>query len=381
MDFAHAGDPVLTITVATSVTAVSSIWHELEEYGVSTPYQSLDWYDSWMRIVAPCEGEAPLILVAFDRRGRAVLLLPLVLRRRFSANIASFAGNKHANFHMPLFRSDVTFTRPALDHIFTEAARLRPDIDLFALDAQPAFWNGMANPLVGTKARPYTATATVLTLRSDPERLFFESLTADRRRRLRANDRKFHRFGIAYRRAVSAAEIHQALSSFSAHKTPWFLTRGLTNPFTPNVIAFIADLAIRSKVEIHCLATEHGSNLAVAATLTAGNRTSLLLISYDATSLFAAYSPGIRLIRDIIANGCNRGLSEFDFGLGEATYKTSFGAKSEPTYIDLRPQTYRGELAAALIKAEHKAKAVMKAHPRVLATVLRSRQKLCPLGG
>lgn len=332
-------------------------------------------------MVSPLCGETPLIITAFDNVGRATLLLPLVLRSRFSARVASFPGGKHANFNMPLFRRDVTFTTDALERLFAEAIRMRPDIDLFAFDALPASWNGAANPLVTVDARPHTAAASVLPLVLDPQQLFDRTLTADRRRKLRANDRKLYQSGVAFRRAVSPTEITQALAAFLVHKTPWFLARGLANPFQqPGVIAFFADLSMgpKSGLEIHCLHAEDGAIVAVAATIVGPDRASLMFVSYDATSPVAAHSPGTKLVREVIADACCRGLAVFDFGLGEAAYKTSFGAQPEPTYVTLRPHTLRGRLAAALIEGQRRTKTVVKAHPNLMAEFLRWKRLFPP---
>lgn len=377
----NTSDPIVTVSVETDLDAVSSIWRDLQSFGVSSPYQCHAWYAAWTRMVSPLCGETPLIITAFDNVGQATLLLPLVLRSRFSARVASFPGGKHANFKMPLFRRDVTFTTDALERLFAEVVRIRPDIDLFVFDALPASWNGTANPLVTVNACRHPAAASVLPLVLNPQQLFDRTLTADRRRKLRANDRKLSQSGVAFRRAVSPTEIRQALAAFLAHKAPWFLARGLANPFQqPGVMAFFAHLAMgpESGLEIHCLHAENGAIVAVAATIVGPDRASLMFVSYDATSPVAAHSPGTKLVREIIADVCGRGLAVFDFGLGEAAYKASFGAQPEPTYVALRPHSLRGRLAAALIEGQRRTKAVLKTHPNLLTKLLRWKRLFPP---
>lgn len=383
VEVVDSNDPVAAVSIMSDLDSVAPIWLELERQGASTPYQSFAWYEAWMRVVAPGRGETPLIIVAFDDKGEATLLLPLVLRCRCFAHVASFAGGKHANFNMPLVRPDVTFTKAALDRLFLELVRLRPDIDLFAFDALPASWNGADNPLVAASARPHTAPASVLSLMPDPRQLFDMTSTAGRKRKLRAIDRKFDQSGVTFRRAASKGEIGQALDAFSSHKVPWFLARGLPNPFEPCVLAFFADLAMhpRSPLQIHGLYSPDDAIVAVTATLVANGRASLMFVSYDASSPLAAHSPGTKLVREVILEACSRGLASFDFGLGEAAYKTSFGATLEPSYVVLRSQTLRGELVAWGIEGKRRLKMSLKAHPRLLGTLLRWSKALPSLGG
>ena len=373
-------DPVATVSIATDLdTAILNTWRELEQCGASTPYQSLAWYQTWARTVGGLVCETPFIITAHDEYGRATLLLPLVLRSRASIRIASFAGGKHSNFNSPLLRADVAFTADAVERLAAAVTRLRPSVDLFALDALPATWDGIVNPLVGRRSHPHTAAASVLDLDPDPERLFSTHLSADRRRKTRASDRRLAKVGVAMHHVTSHLDIDRALRAFDDHKASWFVSRGLRNPFNdPGTTAFFAELAQQpdSGAEIHSLLGDDGAIVAVAATITRQRRASLMFVSHDAASPLAAYSPGTKLIREIIADACRRGLKTFDFGLGEASYKVSLGARSEPSYVTFLPLTARGRLAAVLLDARRRAKVALKRHPRLLAALLRVRRSL-----
>lgn len=362
-------DPVVSVSVVSALdSTTSALWRELERSGACTPYQSLAWYDSWTRNVAKPRGEALVIVAAFDGEGRVTLLLPLVLRSRFSVRIGSFAGGKHANFNMPLVRRDVAFTPNAMTYLFAAVNRLRPDIDLLVFDALPSGWDGVANPLILAGSRPHTAAASMLDLILTSEHLTTHP------RKLKARNRKFVRAGITLRRARSPEDVDRALTAFLAHKRPWFAGRGLRNPFEQReVIQFFTDLASRpeSGAEIHFLQGADDSIVAVAATLVRQRQASLMFVSYDPASPLAAHSPGMKLIRDVLADARHRGLAVFDFGLGEATYKSSLGARSEATYATFAPLTSKGCTAAMLFEVQRRGKIAAKAYPRLLATVLR----------
>jgi CelD/BcsL family acetyltransferase involved in cellulose biosynthesis len=375
-------DPVAAVSIATDLNpSIVAAWHELEQAGASTPYQSIAWYETWTRIIGGPRSETPFIITARDENGRVTLLLPLVLRSRGSIRIASFAGGKHSNFNAPLFRTDVVFTEDAVERFFAAVARLWPAVDLLAIDALPATWNGLANPLVGRRSRAHTAAASLLDLDPDPERLFATYLSADRRRKARASARRLAKVGVAMHHVTSRLDIDRALRAFVDHKAAWFASRGLTNPFeTPGMTAFFTELASQpaSGVEIYSLHGDDGIVIAVAGTITRQHRVSLMFVSHDAASPLAAHSPGTKLIREIIADACRGGLKMFDFGLGEASYKVSLGARSELSYVTFLPLTVRGRLAAVLLDARRRAKVALKRHPRLLAALLRVRRSLLP---
>lgn len=173
--------PITTVEVETNIAAVAGSWRQLEEQGVSTPYQSLAWFTAWTQSVSPSRGETPLIIIASDEQGRPTLLLPLVVRSRLGLRVASFAGSKHTNFNMPLTRSDVALTPAAVEHLLARAARLRR-VDVFLFEALPLAWEGISNPLVSKASRPHTASASCLVLS--------DSVTALQSRKLRSRDRK-----------------------------------------------------------------------------------------------------------------------------------------------------------------------------------------------
>ena len=371
-------NPVATVSVANALDEhIAATWRELERSGLSTPYQSLDWYAAWLNTVAGISAETPLIILARDGTDRATLLLPLVLSSRSPVRIAKFAGDKHSNFNLPLLCSGVAFTPADVARLFDLTALLRPDIDLFVLDALPRTWGGIVNPLVGPAARMHTAQASVLILNAEPKSQDTTNLTAERRRKLRRNDRKFESFGVRLQRATSTAEIDRALGAFVAHKIPWFLARGLPNSFgQPRLVEFFADLVSRPNAgaEIYCLTAPDERIIAVAAILATSRRASLMFVSFDAASPYAAFSPGLKLVREIVKEASRHHLSEFDFGLGEAPYKDSLGAGSQQVFVDIRPLTAKGSFAATIIEGRRRSKIFLKQHPTFLATLMRLRR-------
>lgn len=159
-------DPVARVEATTDVSDVASVWQEFESGGTATPYQSVSWFVAWLCTAASARRETPVLVIAYDEEGTPTLLLPLVVSTRLGLTIARFAGAKHANVNMPLLGAGVAFDRADVHRLFTAVACLRPEIDLFVLEAMPVAWEGVTNPLIGYGTRQYTAQAMLVTLPS-----------------------------------------------------------------------------------------------------------------------------------------------------------------------------------------------------------------------
>lgn len=358
---------------------VAPKWRELERIGTAPPYQRLAWFTTWIRTAGAERGEAPLIIAAYDDEDRVTLLLPLVVRSRLGLNVASFPGGKHANFNMPLLRPGLSLCAAQVEWLLSEVSRLRPNLDLLVLEAMPPAWESINNPLVGSSARPHSASASLL---SSSGR---EGLNASaRRRKERWRDRQMLQHGaVIVHRATSVTETTRSLAAFAAQKAEWCKTRGVVNPFrVPGVLAFFNALAVEptSGFELHSL-TVGDAEAAVAGILLGRTRASLMFVSYDTASPVAAYSPGIRLIQAVIADTRRRGFAEFDFGLGEAGYKARFGAHLEPSAVLIRPLTPRGWVGALLVEGKRRTKIVVKRQPWLAGLIqrLRSRKRAASL--
>ncbi len=358
------------------VAAAAGAWRELTGAGVSSPYQSSAWFAAWTG--GEARGKTPFIALVRDDRGRAVLLLPLIVTRSFGIGVARFAGGKHANFNAPPRARDYTPSEADLASVFAAVARLRPDVDLLALDAMPEAWNGSANPLVGRAARPHSSRGWCVDL-TPAER----PLRGVRRRKREWQDRQLALGGrVVTRVAQSPDDVVRALGAFADHKIDWFAARRLPNPFRDDhIMAALARLAgdPASGCELRTLEVG-GAVVAVTGTLFGARRASLMFVSYDARAAAASASPGTRLIRDAMSEARRRGLAAFDFGLGEAAYKARLGAKPEAVFSLLQPLTRRGAVAARGLALLRVAKIAAKRHARLVSMLQRLRTAMAGRG-
>src|SRR5690242_15621431 len=87
---------IARVDIIDDLRQAEPVWRRLEQSGrFCTPYQRFDLLSAWQRHVGECEGVAPFIVIARDRDGEPLLLLPLGVTRAGGVRIASFPGGKH----------------------------------------------------------------------------------------------------------------------------------------------------------------------------------------------------------------------------------------------------------------------------------------------
>src|SRR6476620_10819690 len=103
----------------TSHRAAKPDWLELERNCLATPYQHCALVSCWFEYLGKAAGVTPHIVVGEDETGRALFLLPLGRERIGPLTVARFAGGKHSNSNLGLWRRDYapTVTRADLDRI------------------------------------------------------------------------------------------------------------------------------------------------------------------------------------------------------------------------------------------------------------------------
>ena len=104
---------VAHVDIIGELDCAETIWRGFEtRQALATPYQRFDLLSAWQRQVGERDGAVPFIVVARDSEHNPVLLLPLILRRKYGVRTAAFMGGKHTTFNMALcdraFASEAT---------------------------------------------------------------------------------------------------------------------------------------------------------------------------------------------------------------------------------------------------------------------------------
>ncbi|QIJ74454.1 GNAT family N-acetyltransferase [Methylobacterium sp. NI91] len=335
----------LTAEVFSDLAAAEGLWRALEADPavLMTPYQRFDWVAAYCAAGIDA-GEATRILVLRDGLGRARVLLPLTVGRRGPLRVARVIGDRHANFHMPLFASREAAAMPAEDltAALTDAGRAA-GIDAFVFRNQPRFWDGTPNPLAGG-GLPAPSDAYGMLLGPDAEATLRRVFSGDTRKKLRAKERKLVEFlgAIEHRVAGTPEAAAEIQAAFYAQKAARFADLGIADPYADAAVRrFIATATATAPgatpaIEVHALvASESGRILATFGGAVDGARFCGMWTSFDTDPELGRFSPGEILLHRLVGDQAARGRRALDLGVGEAGYK----AKTCDETIELVEQT------------------------------------------
>lgn len=374
----------LVAEMAHDLASVETTWRALESDSAAlmTPYQRFDWVAAY----ATAEVEAGsdlLVLILKDEAARPRLLIPLAVERVGPLRIARVVGDRHANFHMPLFASrEAAALRPEqLAEALVQAGR-KAGIDAFRFANQPRFWDGVPNPL-SDRGLPAPSDAYGLLLGPDAEATLRRVFSGDARKKVRAKERKLvEALGpVRHRIAATSAEAAAIQSAFYAQKASRFAALGIADPYAdPAVRRFIASATAPGSegrgpaIEVHSLETENGRVLATFGGAVDGNRFCGMWTSFDTDPELGRFSPGEILLHRLIGDQSARGRRALDLGVGEASYKAKICDETIELVESLMPVSAGGHLFAAAAGALVRLKHRIKHSPRLFAVAIRVRR-------
>ncbi len=352
--------PFSTVEIHREPRAIVDEWRGLAATAPASPYQSPDWLLPWIETVGAESGLAPLIVLARDREGRAVALLPFGVRRRGGLEVASFLGAKDSNFNMALFGPGPAWTGEAIRGLLAAGAA-GAGIDLFALRNQPHEWQGVANPLAGLPHQPSPSFAYKATLAADPELFLRGRLSRDTRKKVRQKSNRLRALG-----PVSLAESHtpgdaaELLDAFVAQRRARNAASGLAVDELEGLRRFL-DRTVGADGPVRFYGLRCGDRIvATLAGTRAAGRFCGMLTSFDADPEIARTSPGELLLSEVMKLHCASGYATFDLGIGEARYKESYCPEVQPLFDSLVGVTPRGRLFAQAEAARLQLKRTVK---------------------
>jgi CelD/BcsL family acetyltransferase involved in cellulose biosynthesis len=370
---------IARVDIMRDLGAAAPAWRSLEQAGgFCTPYQRFDLLSAWQRNVGEREGVTPFIVVARDREGKPLLLLPLGVSRAGGARVASFLGGKHATFNMALWDRDfaTSATKADIDALI-DSIRARADADVLALAQQPQRWLDLANPFAQLKGQPSVNDCPLLKM--TPGAAPQSRISNSFRRRLKGKERKLQtQPGYRTHLAADDADIRRLLDWFFTVKPQRMAAQQLPNVFAdPGIEEFVRDACTAKlsngghAIDIHALECDD-EVIAIFAGVADGHRFSMMFNTYTLSGN-AKYSPGLILMRDIIDYYAARGFTSLDLGIGSDDYKRLFCKDDEPLFDSFVPLTLRGHVAAAGLSTLARAKRLVKQTPALMQMAQRIR--------
>ncbi len=339
------------VDVLTDPSLALEAWRELEAIAPISPFQTSGFLLPWIGTEGRAAGIVPFLVLAYDRHGRVLALLPLGVRRSPFMRVAGFLGGKQCNYNMGLFRPGPVWRPTDIVALFRAAAAASPlRVDMFALLDQPHQWQAIPNPLALWPGQPSPSFSHRAVLPADPDAFFDARHSNHARKLLRTKRNRLDAVGaVSHRVARSAHEIDEILSTHLAQKASKLAAAGVRASLdSPARRAFLQQASQPSPegaaaLELHAL---HCGERIVATFggLAHAGHFSGMLISHDAELAYARNSPGDLLLASVIRMKCLEGFGSFDLGVGEARYKETYCPVPDPLFDSFFPLTPVGRL-------------------------------------
>ncbi|WP_439575303.1 GNAT family N-acetyltransferase [Phreatobacter sp.] len=369
------------VRILDSFAAAAPLWTALQQLCPHSGYQLFAWQEAFQRHLG---GTRSLCLAAIhDPLGAPLGLMPLSIERRQGLGLARFIGGSHVNFSMGLWRPDAGRVLGAAGaaSVLGQIAQAAPSrIDLFALTGQPHVWEGVDNPLAALSHRPSPSFGYGLDLDADAEAVLARVVSPNSRRKMRKKERNLAEIGpVAFTVAGTPSDIQRLADLFLVWKAERFRALGIHNVFAePGMRSFILDAAgaglgqADPALEL-CALTVAGEPVAIFGGTIARGRYSGMFNAM-APGDIQKDSPGELLLHHLVRYCCERGLTVFDLGAGEAQYKQNLCDRVEPLFDQFIAVTWRGQLATRAMAARAAAKREVKQSPTLWAIVQRFRR-------
>lgn len=357
-----------------------NVWRMLETSPGTSIHQTYDWARAWRHVP---NGGMVVLLVCLD--GKPAALLPLEIVRKAGFRIAQFAGTAHSNLNTPLYSAEFLLAADAamIDELVETLQALAMPADLVVLDKLRPQVAGRPQPLLALPHILSQNPTFQLPLLADFDATLRQVNAKRRRKKFRQSERRLEALG-GYRH-IEAGDDETAgrlLDIFFAQKAVRLTEQGLRDVFSdPGVgdafrqLASFSANAGRPPLRLHGLTIGNGGEervLAVAGLTEIGGHVTCQFGSVDDRTAPDA-SAGELLFHLMIEQANGRGMTVFDFGVGDQRYKRSWCPVMTEHAIVHVPLNGRGQVAAGLLATTVRLKRLVKTSPRLMALAHRLR--------
>jgi CelD/BcsL family acetyltransferase involved in cellulose biosynthesis len=372
--------------------AAESVWREVQATGQCTVFQTFEWLSTWQRHIGVLTGAMPCIVIGCDTQGRPLLLLPLAIERSGLARELTWFGSDLCDYNAPLLAAGVADRLEAAafmalwDRIIAKLqADPRSQHDLIRLEKMPPLVGTGRNPMLALPANLNPSGSYITPLRGNWDDFYKAKRSSATRRRDRSKRNRLSESGEV--KLVSSETAEDALSTLSIlveQKTTIFARHGINNLFArAGHLDFYRDIV--SNPATRDLA--HVSRLNVGAETAATNlglvfagRYHHVLASYTSGPL-GHWGPGAAHLNDLLRYAIERGLTAFDFTIGDERYKRDWCDDVQTLYDHVAVARWRGALVAGPAMMMARIKRAIKQTPMLWAMVVKGRAVVAMLRG
>ncbi|HEX8047923.1 GNAT family N-acetyltransferase [Rhizobium sp.] len=371
------------IEVFDSMAPLEAEWRALERDDLASLHQSYDWCAAWTETSGH-----QLAIVHGSFNGRTALILPLEIIRARGVRRAEFIGAHHSNINTGLFSAEFLETAAGGITASQQAEivqALRGKADLMLLRNVPVTWRGRTSPLASLTAVENQNHAFQLPFLGPFEATLKQVNAKRRRKKFKHQSRILDDKG-GYEHVIAGPDQQDALLDlFFRQKAVRFKAAGLPDVFRDastqsalhRLLAHKDVGGSNTTLEMHALRLkgEHEGHIpAIAALSRKGDHVICQFASIDET-LVPEASPGELLFWLMIEGLHREDVALFDFGIGDQGYKRSWCPMETVQHDLILPISAIGHVAAFAQRGMTRAKAAIKANPRLYGLIQRWRAR------
>ncbi|KWV59376.1 cellulose biosynthesis protein CelD [Rhizobium altiplani] len=371
------------ITVLDSLAPLEAVWRALDRDNLNSLHQGYDWCMAWTKSFG-----RQLSIVWGRIGGETAFILPLEITSFHGFRTARFIGADHSNINTGLFSTRFIELADNLEPqklAMSLRRALAGRTDLLLLQNVPLEWRGRRNPLALLPMVQNQNHAYQLPLLDKMESTLQQVNAKGRRKRFRAQLRRFEALGgFDYISSGTPDEQHQLLDRFFEQKRERLKALGLPDVFAdPETKAFLhGAIDIRDRdgrmvgLEMHAirLKGEHSGRIAALAGLSRkGDHIICQFTAFD-ESAAPETSPGEFLFWQMVAAQHGKGVRLFDFGLGDQRYKRSWAPVKTEHHDVVLPLSLRGSVGALMHRAITRGKGFIKSQQKLYVVAQRLRR-------
>lgn len=359
------------ITIHSDLAGIEPAWRSFEAQAATTLFQQFDYLSAWFRHIGSRSRVTPAVVVL--RTGGSIrAILPLAVERGRTFRKLTWLGQEFCDYLCPLMSAEFAALEPAaLRALWREIVSLLQSHPRFRHDwvefrRMPAAVEDARNPMLALPTVPHASSAYSTALAAPWEEFYRSRRTGKARKQDRSKLARLAEFGeVSLAEPETPADIERMLHTLFEQKSEALDGKGITDLFAaPGRREFFLDLATnpRTRGLVHVSALQVGPSLAaINLGFAFRQRYALFLVSYDRS--LARLSPGVIHLNKLIERAIKRGMTEFDFLVGEQRLKLEWTDRETPLHDHLATSSWRGCLPAAAAIVGARVKRTIKQTP------------------
>jgi CelD/BcsL family acetyltransferase involved in cellulose biosynthesis len=372
------------LSIHDQLGSVEKEWRAFEQHTDCTVFQTYDWLSTWQLHIGAVEGARPAIVVGKDAGGATLFIFPLAVYPGPVVDELAWLGTELCDYNAPLLSRSFATAMP--DAKFRDLWRRiladlqdhpRLGFDLVRLEKMPATVGSQPNPMLSLAVVPNPSGAYATRLSASWEAFYAAKRSSSTRSRDRGKRKKLAELGaLALVHADDSAAALASLDTLVAQKSRSFARMGTSNLFErPGHLAFYRALVSdpRLRPRVHVSHFDVGRRpAAVNLGLIFRDRYYHLQASHD-DGEFSRFGPGAAHLHELLRHAIERGLTVFDFTIGDEAYKRDWCDEAQPLFDYLAAVTLRGSCALPLLRAKGRLKRRIKQTPALWKMFTRAR--------